>query len=88
MSEEAPKIEFPCAYPVKVIGFSAPDYKQFVMDVTEIHAPGFDRTSVTLRESRTGKYCSVTITIEATGEPQLKALFEDLKASGRVTMVL
>ena len=79
MSEDAPKIEFPFAYPVKVMGFATPDYKQFVMDVMEIHAPGFDRTSVTLRESSTGKYYSVTITIEATGEPQLKALFEDLK---------
>ena len=88
MSEDAPKIEFPCAYPVKVMGYAAPDYKQFVMDVVENHAPGFDRSSVTLRQSRTGKYYSVTVTIEATGEPQLKALFEELKASGRVTMVL
>jgi len=30
----------------------------------------------------------VQLTIVATGEPQLKALFEDLKASGRVHMVL
>jgi putative lipoic acid-binding regulatory protein len=30
----------------------------------------------------------VTITITATGLDQLKALFEDLKATGRVAMVL
>jgi putative lipoic acid-binding regulatory protein len=30
----------------------------------------------------------VNLTIVATGEPQLKALFEELKASGRVHMVL
>ena len=28
------------------------------------------------------------VTIRATGEPQLKALYEELKASGRVQMVI
>ena len=88
MSDDAPKIEFPCDYPIKVMGYAAPDYKQFVMDVIEGHAPGFDRSRVKLRQSKGGNYYSVTVSIVATGEAQLKALFEELKASGRVTMVL
>lgn len=87
-SEEAPKIEFPCDYPIKVMGLAAPDYKQAVLDIIQVHAPDLDYERVELRESRTGKYYSVTVTIVATGEAQLSAIFEDLKASGRVNMVL
>ncbi|MBU2713289.1 HP0495 family protein [Zooshikella harenae] len=84
---ESPKIVFPCDYPIKVIGNAAPDYKDFVCRVILKHAPDFDGSAI-VRDSRNGKYMSVNVTIRATGEDQLKALFEDLKASGRVSMVL
>lgn len=88
MQPDAPKIEFPCEYPIKVMGLTAPDYQQLVLDIIQVHAPDLDYSRVTVRESRNGKYCSVTVTITATGEAQLSAIFEDLKASGRVNMVL
>lgn len=89
MSEpQAPKIEFPCDYSIKVIGHAAPDFKQFVIDVVRCHAPELNEDTVSLNDSRNGRFTSVRLTIVATGEPQLKALFEELKASGRVEMVL
>lgn len=89
MSEQAPpKIEFPCDYPIKVVGDAAPDFKDFVIRTVEEHAPGLDTSKITLNSSKNGRFISVRMTIVATGEEQLKALFEDLKASGRVHMVL
>ncbi|MBD3657841.1 MULTISPECIES: HP0495 family protein [Marinobacter] len=89
MSEpKAPKIEFPCDYVIKVIGDHAPDFTEFVVAVVEQHAPGICESDISINESRGGRFCSVRLKIVATGEPQLKALFEDLKASGRVHMVL
>jgi putative lipoic acid-binding regulatory protein len=89
MSEpKAPKIEFPCDYHIKVIGDSAPDFTEFVVGVVERHAPGIREEHISVNESSKGRFSSVRLTILATGEPQLKALFEDLKASGRVHMVL
>ncbi|HEA50909.1 hypothetical protein LCGC14_0931760 [marine sediment metagenome] len=89
MSEpKAPKIEFPCDYAIKVIGDSAPDFTEFVVSVVEQHAPGICEADVSVQDSSKGRFCSIRLTIVATGEPQLKALFEDLKASGRVHMVL
>lgn len=85
---EPPKIEFPCEYGIKVIGHAAPDFKEFVVSVVEEHAPGIREEDVSVVDSRNGRFTSVRLTIIATGEPQLKALFEDLKASGRVQMVL
>lgn len=85
---KAPKIEFPCDYLIRVIGDAAPDFTEFVISVVERHAPGVSDNKVTVKDSRGGRFASVNLTIWATGEPQLKALFEDLKASGRVHMVL
>ncbi|HLV76693.1 MAG TPA: DUF493 family protein [Marinobacter sp.] len=89
MSEpKAPKIEFPCRYMIKVIGDAAPDFREFVVAVAEQHAPGIDESDVSVKDSSKGRFSSVQLHILATGEAQLKALFEDLKASGRVHMVL
>lgn len=85
---KAPKIEFPCDYEIKVIGDAAPDFRDFVVTVVERHAPGLREENISLNPSRNGRFTSVRLTIVATGEPQLKALFEELKASGRVHMVL
>lgn len=89
MSEpNTPKIEFPCDYAIKVIGNAAPDFREFVVGVVVQHAPELRESDVTVKDSRNGRFCSVRLTIVATGEPQLQALFEELKASGRVHMVL
>ena len=89
MSEQsAPKIEFPCDYPVKVMGRAAPGLHSLVMEVMERHAPGFDETTVSVRDSRHGNFQSITVTITATGETQLAAIFEDLKHDPLVQMVL
>lgn len=86
---EAPKIEFPCEnYPIKVVGHNADDFRGFVIETVQIHAPDLDISQVTVAESRTGKYLSVRLQITATGEQQLKDLHADLKASGRVQTVL
>ncbi|MDI9246221.1 DUF493 domain-containing protein [Marinobacter sp. CHS3-4] len=85
---KAPKIEFPCDYVIKVIGDAAPDFVEFVLSVVEYHAPEVSEDDVTVKDSKGGRFVSVNLTIVATGEPQLKALFEDLKSSGRVHMVL
>ncbi len=89
MSEpKAPKIEFPCDYVIKVIGDSAPDFTEFVVGIVAQHAPGIREEDVSVKDSSKGRFCSVQLTIFATGESQLTALFLDLKASGRVHMVL
>ncbi|WP_067517339.1 HP0495 family protein [Endozoicomonas ascidiicola] len=84
---KAPKIEFPCDYPIRIVGHAAPDYKDFVLRVVANHDPSF-KGDAKMKTSKNGKYLSATVVITATGEPQLQALFEELKASGRIQMVL
>ncbi len=86
---QPPKIEFPCPdYPVKVMGDAGKDLHTLVIEVFQRHAPGFDETRLTIRDSSKGRFQSITVYITATGEPQLQAIFDDLKASNAVKMVL
>ena len=88
VQQEPPKIQFPCDYTIRVMGDAGHDFRETVVEVMERHAGPVDETTVSVRDSRNGRYMSVTVTIVATGESQLKTIFEDLKATGRVHMVL
>lgn len=85
---DVPKIEFPCDYPIKVLGRSAAEFQQVVIAVVERHAPGFDQETIAVKASSKGTFTSMTITITATGADQLKALHEDLMETGLVNMVI
>lgn len=86
---EAPKIEFPCeGYPIKIMGYAEPRFREHVLTVIERHAPGFDATRTTVRDSRNGRFQAMTVFITATGTAQLQAIFDDLKGSELVQMVL
>ncbi len=86
---EAPKIEFPCAdYPIKVMGDASDEMRALVIEVMDRHAPGFDQSSITVRQSSKGRYQSLTVYITATGVEQLTALHEELKASDLIKIVL
>jgi putative lipoic acid-binding regulatory protein len=86
--QDPPKIEFPCEYPIKVLGRSVPEFETVVVDVIERHSPGFSRETISLRASREGTFVSMTVFITATGKEQLQALHEDLMETGLVQMVI
>ena len=85
---DPPKIEFPCEYPIKVLGRSSEDFEAVIFAVFEQHAPGFDRSSTTMNVSRKGTFSSITITITAVGVDQLDQLHKGLLATGIVKMVI
>ncbi len=85
---DEPRIEFPCDYPIRIIGEQAEDFRTVVLDIVRSHAGDIDESSVTVQESRRGAYCSVRVTIVATGEAQLEALHRALMAQPAVRLVL
>lgn len=85
---DAPKVEFPCDYSLKIVGDAEADFRERMLEIVERHAPGVDHARVRVVDSRNGKFQSVRLTITATGQDQLETLFAALKATGRVHMVL
>lgn len=86
--QEAPKIEFPCLYPIKIIGVASIEFQEEVITVVERHAGKISSELIELQASKKNTYVSVRITIAATGVDQLQNLFDDLKTLESVKMVL
>ena len=87
--QPAPKIEFPCErYPIKVIGDAGEGFSDLVVEIIQRHAPDLDVTTLVSRDSRNGRFLSVQLLITATGVDQLQNIHKDLRATGRVHMVL
>ena len=81
-------LEFPCSFPIKVMGLAASALAQSVLDVVLRHAPTFDAATMEMRASSGGKYVSLTCTIMATSKPQLDALYRELSSHPLVKVAL
>jgi len=81
-------LEFPCDFPLKIMGAAAPDFAQTIAAVVVKHAPDFDAASIGMRPSKAGNYLSLTCTVRAVSQQQLDALYRELTAHPMVKVVL
>ncbi len=80
--------EFPCQFPLKVMGKAVNDFDAYVVEIVRRHVPGLTEGAVHSHLSRNGNYVSVTVTFEASSQEQLDALYRELTGSDRTLMVL
>ena len=81
-------IAYPCDFPIKVMGQTQPGFAQAILGVVLRHAPDFDAATMEMRNSRQGKYLSLTVTVRATSREQLDDLYRELCDHPMVKMVL
>lgn len=87
MSDES-LFEFPCLFPVKVMGKTQDGFAEAIVAVVQRHAPDFDSASVEMRASAQGNYLALTCTLRAVSRAQLDALYHELSAHPMVSVVL
>jgi uncharacterized protein len=85
---KAPVLEFPCAYPLKIMGQASPVFTEQVLAVCSQEAPGFDRELVRILPSSKGRFVSVHVVIQAQGPEHIERLYQALKALPDLKMVL
>jgi len=81
-------LEFPCTFPLKIMGLAGGPLAQTVLDIVLRHAPDYDGATMEMRASSGGKYVSLTCTISATSRSQLDALYRELTSHPLVKVVL
>jgi putative lipoic acid-binding regulatory protein len=81
-------IEFPCAFPIKIMGRTRDGFAQAIVEIVARHAPDFDPGTLEMRSSSAGNYLSMTATVNATSRQQLDDLYRELVAHPMVAMVL
>lgn len=81
-------LEYPCDFPIKVLGQTQAGFAQTVLEIVKRHAPDFDGGTLSMKTSKRGKYLSVTCVIRATSREQLDDLYRELCDNPMVVMVL
>ena len=81
-------LEFPCDFPLKIMGAAADGFAQAVCAAVVRHAPDFDAATMEMRTSSGGNYLSLTCTVRATSKAQLDALYRELTSHPLVKVVL
>lgn len=87
MTERKTNIQFPCRFPIKVIGKARSDVEKTALSIIKHHSPNFDG-SIERRPSRDDAYIALTFTIEAESQSQLDAIYMALSECHDVIMAL
>ena len=87
-SSQETLLEFPCDFPLKIMGKAEDTLAQVILEIVTRHAPGFDGATMEMRASSGGNYVSLTCTVVATSKPHLDALYMELTSHPLVKVVL
>jgi putative lipoic acid-binding regulatory protein len=81
-------LEFPCEFPIKVMGRKEAEFRDVVVALVEAHTGSLEAGRIRLRESRDGNFIALTVMIRAESQAQLDAIYGELSAHDRVLMAL
>lgn len=81
-------LEFPCEFPIKMMGRDHAAFHAAARQVIEQHSGPVDDDAVRLAASRNGRFVSITITIRAQSQQQLDAIYSDLSAHDEILVAL
>lgn len=88
-SNEDSLLEFPCDFPIKVMGRDEDDnFRSEALAIVEAEIGPLPEEAVTTQPSRNGRFLSVTVTVRAESREQLDSLYRRLSSSERVLVVL
>ncbi|MDX1508582.1 MAG: DUF493 domain-containing protein [Woeseiaceae bacterium] len=82
------KIEFPCEFPIKMMGRDSPEFHATARSLVEKHTGPLSDDAVQSALSRNGNFVSITITIDASSQAQLDAIYRDVSSHDDVLMAL
>ena len=83
-----PLIDFPCEFPIKVMGETQDTFSQTIIALIQTIVPSFNATHVEMRASSGGKYISLTCTVQVISQTQLDNIYRLLSAHPLVKFAL
>ncbi len=88
MTDADELFQFPCEFPLKVMGRDSESFRSLTLAIVERHAGPLPASSITERLSRQGRFLALTYTIRAESRAQLDRIYQELTDSGVVLVSL
>ena len=83
-----PLIDFPCEFPLKVMGTSSSEFTETVILLIQSILPTFGAEKIETRSSSSGKYTSLTCTVHVLSQEQLDDIYRLISAHPLVKFAL
>ena len=81
-------LEFPCDFPIKMMGRDEPEFRETAVALIERHAGEIPSDAIRTTLSRKGNFLSITITIKAKSQQQLDDIYRDLTEHDEILVAL
>lgn len=86
--QEKELLQFPCDFPIKVMGFSAPEFASTIGQLIKEFDPLFNTETIARRPSKQGRYEALHVVVHATSREQLDSIYMALTHHPMVKVVL
>lgn len=89
MNIEQHELNFPCEYPIKIIGFSNELFKKNVLNIVYQHFKcKVSDDLISYKTSRNKRYLSITVRFMAESRSQVDDIYQDLKSCEEVVQLI
>ena len=88
MNESDTLLQFPCSFPIKMMGRADTEFSDIAVRLIEQHVGIVEENSIQTTQSRNGNFLSVTVTIDAQSQELLDSIYNDLSNHEDILVVL
>jgi len=81
-------LEFPCMFPIKVLGKDCKVFYESVTSIMRSHSQSFSERKVKKNKSKKGKYISLTCIVDVNDQDELDKIYIDLSKNQNIIFVL
>jgi hypothetical protein len=81
-------LEFPCRFPIKVMGAATDEFRSLTLGIITRHFGKLAAADIEERPSSGGRYLGLTVTVEAQSRAQLDAVYGELTSCRQVLVAL
>ena len=81
-------LEFPCDFPIKIMGRESTDFRKLARALVEKHTGPIAEDAIQNALSRNGSFVSVTITVNAQSQQQLDDIYREITSHEDILMAL
>lgn len=81
-------IEFPCLFPIKIIGINSQKFIDEIKQSTINHFPNFKEEHFSQKLSDKNNYLAITVTVLAENQTMLDDFYREITKNEQVKMVL
>ncbi|QRN03753.1 DUF493 family protein [Legionella sp. MW5194] len=88
MTDKKTFMQFPCQFPIKIIGLNSLNFSEEITTIVTRHFPDTQEQAIVCKDSKEGNYLSITATVYVLDQASLDALYQELSSHPSIKMVL